>query len=156
MFPESPRWYLTKDRHADAYKAICQLRLSKIQAARDLFYMDFGLQAEREAMSIGKQNRIKEFITIRRNRNAMIGSEIVMFMQQFCGVNVIAYYSSEIFLEANLPETSALAASLGFGIINWLFAIPAVYSKLGISKQAWNPRADHSQPSTPLVGVICS
>lgn len=136
MFPESPRWYLTKDRHADAYKAICQLRLSKIQAARDLFYMDFGLQAEREAMSIGKQNRIKEFITIRRNRNAMIGSEIVMFMQQFCGVNVIAYYSSEIFLEAKLPETSALAASLGFGIINWLFAIPAVYSEFETEKMA--------------------
>lgn len=65
--------------------------------------MDFGLQAEREAMAIGKQNRIKELVTIRRNRNAMIGSEIVMFMQQFCGVNVIAYYSSEIFLQANLP-----------------------------------------------------
>lgn len=129
LFPESPRWYLTKDRHRDAYKAICQLRLSKIQAARDLFYMDFGLQAERDAMSIGKHNRIKELVTVRRNRNAMIGSEIVMFMQQFCGVNVIAYYSSEIFLQANLPETSALAASLGFGIINWLFAIPAVYSK---------------------------
>lgn len=134
MFPESPRWYLTKDRHGDAYKAICQLRLSKIQAARDLFYMDFGLQAEREAMAIGKQNRIKELVTIRRNRNAMIGSEIVMFMQQFCGVNVIAYYSSEIFLQANLPETSALAASLGFGIINWLFAIPAVYSESNISE----------------------
>lgn len=135
MFPESPRWYLTKDRHGDAYKAICKLRLSKIQAARDLFYMDFGLKAEREAMSIGKQNRIKELVTIRRNRNAMIGSEIVMFMQQFCGVNVIAYYSSEIFLQTNLPETSALAASLGFGIINWLFAIPAVYSEFGILKR---------------------
>lgn len=156
MFPESPRWYLTKDRHADAYKAICQLRLSKIQAARDLFYMDFGLQAEREAMSIGKQNRIKEFITIRRNRNAMIGSEIVMFMQQFCGVNVIAYYSSEIFLEANLPETSALAASLGFGIINWLFAIPAVYSEFEAFRMRWSFGADHSQPSILLGGATCS
>lgn len=155
MFPESPRWYLTKDRHVDAYKAICQLRLSKIQAARDLFYMDFGLQAEREAMAIGKQNRIKELVTIRRNRNAMIGSEIVMFMQQFCGVNVIAYYSSEIFLQANLPETSALAASLGFGIINWLFAIPAVYSECGIFTAAQSPGADSSQPLTPLDGGIC-
>lgn len=45
----------------------------------------------------------------------MIASEVVMFMQQFCGVNVIAYYSSEIFLDANFSETSALAASLGFG-----------------------------------------
>ncbi|ROW04408.1 hypothetical protein VSDG_00820 [Cytospora chrysosperma] len=128
LYPESPRWYLTKGRHLDAYKAICELRLNKIQGARDLFYMHIGLKAEEEAMSIGKQNRIKEFLTIRRNRNAMIGSEIVMFMQQFCGVNVIAYYSSEIFLDANLSNTNALAASLGFGIINWLFAIPAVYT----------------------------
>lgn len=130
FYPESPRWYLTKDRHGDAFKAICRLRHHRLQAARDLFYMHVGLQAEREAMSIGKQSRLKEFFTVRRNRNAMIASEIVMFMQQFCGVNVIAYYSSEIFLDANFPEVSALAASLGFGIINFLFAIPAIYSKL--------------------------
>jgi MFS family permease len=49
-------------------------------------------------------------------------------MQQFCGVNVIAYYSSEIFVEANFPEQQALAASLGFGIVNFLFAIPAFYT----------------------------
>jgi hypothetical protein len=41
---------------------------------------------------------------------------------------VIAYYSSQIFLEANFSEINALSASLGFGIINWLFAIPAVYT----------------------------
>lgn len=51
-----------------------------------------------------------------------------MFMQQFCGVNIIAYYSSAIFVQANFSETAALAASLGFGIINFLFAIPAIYT----------------------------
>lgn len=81
-------------------------------------------------MAIGKSNRLKEFLTIRRNRNAMVASEIVMFLQQFCGVNVIAYYSSEIFLDANFSEVSALAASLGWGVINFLFAIPAIYSEL--------------------------
>ncbi|KAF3765848.1 hypothetical protein M406DRAFT_339190 [Cryphonectria parasitica EP155] len=128
FYPESPRWYLTKDRHDDAYKAICRLRHHKIQAARDLFYMHVGLEAERAAMSIGKSSRIKEILTVRRNRNAMLASEVVMFMQQLCGVNVIAYYSSEIFLDANFTETSALAASLGFGIVNFLFAIPAIYT----------------------------
>ena len=49
-------------------------------------------------------------------------------MQQFCGVNAIAYYSTQIFIDANFPQTSALAASLGFGIINWLFALPAFYT----------------------------
>lgn len=39
FFPESPRWYLTKNRHNDAYKALCRMRRHKLQAARDLFYM---------------------------------------------------------------------------------------------------------------------
>jgi len=47
---------------------------------------------------------------------------------QFCGVNVIAYYSSEIFVKAGFSELSALGASMGFGVINFLFAIPAVYT----------------------------
>ncbi|CAK7198914.1 hypothetical protein SEUCBS139899_001582 [Sporothrix eucalyptigena] len=135
---ESPRWYLTKDRHADAYAAICRLRFEKVQAARDLFYMHTLLEAEREilhgknkaAKADGKKghNFVKELFTVRRNRNAMIASEIVMFMQQFCGVNVLAYYSSQIFLDANLSQVSALGASVGWGVINWLFAIPAIYT----------------------------
>ncbi|KAF7563093.1 hypothetical protein G7046_g1032 [Stylonectria norvegica] len=123
--PESPRWYLTKNRHQEAYSSMSQLRYNKIQAARDLFYAYTLLEAEK-AMAIGHSNRIKEFFTIRRNRNAMLASEVVMFMQQF--FNVIAYYSSEIFLDAGFSEKSALAASLGFGIINFLMAIPAFYT----------------------------
>lgn len=93
LCPESPRWYLTKNRHTDAFASVCQLRYEKVQAARDLFYTHTLLQAEKEAMSLGgSSSRIKELFTIRRNRNAMIASEIVMFMQQFCGVNVIAYF----------------------------------------------------------------
>lgn len=51
-----------------------------------------------------------------------------MFMQQFCGINVIAYYSSNIFVQANFSETSALIASWGFGMLNWVFAFPAVWT----------------------------
>jgi hypothetical protein len=47
---------------------------------------------------------------------------------RFCGVNVIAYYSSEVFVQGGFNELSALAASLGWGVINWLFAIPAIYT----------------------------
>jgi len=49
-------------------------------------------------------------------------------MQQFCGVNVIAYYSSVIFRDSGFSVINSLLASLGFGIINFLFAIPAVYT----------------------------
>lgn len=129
FFPESPRWYMTKNRHADAYRAICRMRHHKLQAARDLFYMNIGIQAENEARSAIKENRVKEIFCVRRNRNAMVASQITMFMQQFCGINVIAYYSSEIFLQANFTQIQALGCSLGFGAINFLFAIPAFYSE---------------------------
>lgn len=80
MCPESPRWYMSKGRQAKAYQAMCRLRYNKIQAARDVFYMHTLLEAESK-MTLG-QNKIKELITVPRNRRAMLGSEIVMFMQQ--------------------------------------------------------------------------
>ncbi|KAI9879434.1 MAG: hypothetical protein M1830_008565 [Pleopsidium flavum] len=126
LCPESPRWYMSKGRHAKAYRAMIKLRYSKVQAARDVYYMHTLLDAESN-MKIG-QSKVLELITVPRNRRALVGSEIVMFMQQFCGVNVIAYYSSQIFVEANFSQISALSASLGFGVINWLFAIPAIYT----------------------------
>jgi hypothetical protein len=82
LCPESPRWYMSKGRHAAAYEAMCTLRFNKIQAARDVFYMAELLKAE-ENMKIG-QSKIKELWAVPRNRRAMLASEIVMFMQQVC------------------------------------------------------------------------
>ncbi|KAJ5081305.1 Major facilitator superfamily domain general substrate transporter [Penicillium alfredii] len=124
--PESPRWYMSQKQYYRAYQSMCTLRHHKMQAARDLYYMHTLLEAE-NSMKLG-QNKLLELITVPRNRRAMLASEIVMFTQQFCGVNVIAYYSSEIFLEANFSPAAALGASLGWGMINWLFAIPAIYT----------------------------
>jgi len=49
-------------------------------------------------------------------------------MQQFCGVNVIAYYSTTIFTDSGYSESSALLASMGTGILNWVFALPAFFT----------------------------
>jgi hypothetical protein len=65
---------------------------------------------------------------MQRNRRAALASGIVMFMQQFCGINVIAYYSSTVFREAGFSEISALGATLGFGALNWIAAAPAIYT----------------------------
>jgi len=117
---------ISKGRYEDAFNELCRLRFSRVQAARDLYYIHVLLEAENE-MKKGR-NRVVEMFTIPRNRHAALASWVVMFGQQFCGVNVIAYYSSNVFLASGFTQVAALASSLGFGALNWLFALPAVFT----------------------------
>lgn len=43
-------------------------------------------------------------------------------------VNIIAFYSSTIFSEAGASNITALLASFGFGLVNFVFAWPAVWT----------------------------
>ncbi|KAF2655619.1 hypothetical protein K491DRAFT_412594 [Lophiostoma macrostomum CBS 122681] len=131
--PESPRWLVSKARqgnkkkYEEAFMALCKLRHTKLQAGRDLFLIDHLLQGEEEIMK--QQKPFTELFTLGRNRRALTASVITMFLQQFCGVNVSAYYSSTILRDHGLfSEQSALLVSMGFGIINFLFALPAVWT----------------------------
>jgi len=51
-----------------------------------------------------------------------------MIAQQMCGINIIAFYSSTIFAQAGATVTGALLASWGFGLINFIFAWPAIWT----------------------------
>ena len=84
MCPESPRWYMSKNRHYKAYQSMVRLRYEKVQAARDVYYMHTLLEAERE-IEVNQGNPLLELVKVPRNRRAMIASEIVMFMQQVSG-----------------------------------------------------------------------
>lgn len=47
---------------------------------------------------------------------------------RFCAVNVIAYYSTTIFVEAGFSRSEALLTTMGTGICNFVFAIPAIFT----------------------------
>jgi sugar porter (SP) family MFS transporter len=133
--PESPRWYMGKGRYYDAYKSLCRLRNTRVQAARDFYYMHCLLEQERimveEAGLSAKSSfftRFVELFTVPRVRRATWASGIVMIAQQMCGINIIAFYSSTIFEASGIDGYTALWASFGFGLINFLFAWPAVYT----------------------------
>lgn len=99
--PESPRWYIQHHKPAKAFRSFQRLRPSNIQAARDTYYTYVGVELERKANK-GKNLFVQfsELFTVARNRRATLATWIVMFGQQFCGVNVIACTSllTSIFL----------------------------------------------------------
>ncbi|KAJ5239427.1 hypothetical protein N7468_004046 [Penicillium chermesinum] len=129
LLPESPRWLIQHNKIQKAYTNFKILRPTELQAARDLYYAYIGVELERE-INKGKNffSMALELFTIPRNRRATWASWIVMFMQQFCGVNVIAYYSTTIFQDSGYGLSNALLASMGTGILNWVFALPAVFT----------------------------
>ncbi|KAI4091215.1 MAG: hypothetical protein LQ344_004207 [Seirophora lacunosa] len=117
LVPESPRWYMSKGKYDKAFASLQRFRWSRFQAARDLYYIHKQIAIEYE-MQKGK-NLWKEFFAVPRNRRAAQSSFFVMFMQQ---------YSTVIFQDSGFNRNNALLVSMGTGIVNWLFAIPAVYT----------------------------
>ena len=138
--PESPRWHLLKARlleeqkppadrlkieeqYEHAFYALRTLRHTKIQAARDLFYIDSWLRLEelpetphnpsedRTDIDHGAKRRGTWFPYTQalyrqpRCRRAMAAGLIVMSLQQLCGINVLAYYSSSVFKDSLLNST---------------------------------------------------
>ncbi|KAF9484498.1 hypothetical protein BDN70DRAFT_872527 [Pholiota conissans] len=127
--PESPRWLMKKRRYRKAYNSFKRLRNSELQAARDLYYIHRQLETEREALAGSTYiSRFVELFTIPRIRRATLASFVVMIAQQMCGINIIAFYSSTIFVNAHYSTRSALLASFGYGLVNWIFAFPAVWT----------------------------
>ncbi|KAJ5117416.1 hypothetical protein N7448_011048 [Penicillium atrosanguineum] len=127
--PESPRWYMKKRRYREAFQSFCRLRNTSLIAARDLYYAHCQVMAERDAFA-GKSlaRRVWELFTVPRLRRAMISSSIIVISQQFSGINAIAFYSSTIFSEAGYSTRACLLASLGYGLVMFIFAFPAIWT----------------------------
>jgi Sugar (and other) transporter len=84
--PESPRWYIRRGEMAKAYRSLCRLRNTPLQAARDLYYIHAQIQIEQGI--IGDSNYVTRFVelfTIPRVRRATLASFTVMIAQQMCG-----------------------------------------------------------------------
>lgn len=120
---------MKKNRYKDAYRSLTRLRNNPIQAARDLNAIHAQLLVEREAIHGSTYiSRFIELFTIPRVRRATLASFVVMIAQQMCGINIIAFYSSTVFVEAGTDDFTALLASFGFGLVNFVFAWPAIWT----------------------------
>lgn len=126
--PESPKWLMKKGRYTDAFKSYLRLRKHPIQAARDLYY-SHALFVEEKAQAAGTTyiSRNINCWKIPRLRTASLAACTVMIAQQMCGINIISFYSSTIFVESGFTADQALYASLGFGALQVVFATPTLF-----------------------------
>ena len=140
--PESPRWHLLnagrlerqtsprnrlkiEKEYEHAFYALRTLRHTKIQAARDLFYIDSWLRRTQlhEVPHNQQRTQARELFqnTLAlcrhpRCRRAMTAGLVVMLFQQLCGVNLYAYYSSPVFrdsLESHINSKNQVALGVG-------------------------------------------
>lgn len=146
LCPESPKWLIKHGKYERAYRSYVRLRRHPIIAARDFFYTLALYELEaKQAAGTSYFSRLKDCFTVPRIRRANLAATVVMLAQQMSGINsecrskvrnplcdsayvaVMAFYSSTVFREGGASVDQALYASLGFGAVNFLFAIPALW-----------------------------
>jgi hypothetical protein len=86
--PESPRWLMKNNRHAEGFKSMLRLRSHPIIAARDFYYSYIIYEEEiKEARGAGYFARLWDCFSVPRIRRANYGASTVMLAQQMCGIN---------------------------------------------------------------------
>ena len=116
---EHPKYRLRIERHYEAaFQALRQLRNTKAQAGRDMFLIDAWIGMEQwpvESRNPGGTDTgrghahspwepwLRNTLALFRHDRCcrgMTAGLIVMSLQQLCGVNVLAYYSSPVFKDS--------------------------------------------------------
>lgn len=113
----SPRWLVKIGRENEARQVI-----ERVNPGEDIEELMKAIKNSLKVEAAGKKVQLfkKPYLKL-----AIIGIAIGMF-NQFAGINVIMYYSTDIFREAGFSGESALFQSVLIGVTNLLFTILAM------------------------------
>jgi sugar porter (SP) family MFS transporter len=123
FIPKSPRWLLSKLKNEEARKV-----LQLMEQEEDYEKMKKEIELDNDNAAIANDN-----IFLKKYRTPLVLAFLMAFFNQLSGINAFLYYSSRIFQEAGLGESTALLSSIGIGVVNLVFTLLGVFliDKLG-------------------------
>ncbi|XP_016916276.1 solute carrier family 2, facilitated glucose transporter member 1 isoform X1 [Apis cerana] len=114
--PESPKYLLvTRGKDMEAQRALAWLR-GTIEVHDEMEEM----RTEYESVKLVPKVTLKELFVNSTLRIPLIIALMVMFAQQLSGINAVMFFSTKIFMMAQLDKNAAQNATLGVGAMNVL------------------------------------
>lgn len=125
--PESPRYLLLScNRTGDARTALRRLRNSA-DIEDDMEEMRAEERSHQEEVrKYGRLESVRELFNQPWLRAPLIIGIMMQLSQQLSGINAIFYYSTDIFLSAEVPENYAVYATMGVGAIMVIMTLVSI------------------------------
>lgn len=128
IIPETPRWYVSRNRNEDARKALKWLRGKQADVEPELKgIIKTHTDSERHSSSNGVMQLLR-----RNNLKPLSVSLGLMFFQQFSGINAVIFYAEKIFIYAGSTIDSSICAII-LGVVNFFatFIATILIDRLG-------------------------
>lgn len=124
--PESPRWMVAHRSGGgvdDARALLVRLRGTREEAERELAEIRESVRVEREnteKVSLGT-------LFAPRLRKVVVIGLLLVFFQNFVGINTIIYYAPTLLTDVGFGDTGAIGANVAIGAVNMLMTLPGMY-----------------------------